>query len=258
MKCRSLQRRLLAVERPDQLGADLQRHLADCDACRVLHRRLVELERDLPLLPVPASTRRTAFVAQFVQQTPVELAAAPLITLHRRTTPIKERGHRKLAFALALAASLAFLVLGLGLWRLHNTQPTRPDLVAGHQASYEIRLKMARDPGKRVEAVLSVADDVLADAHKVDAEQLAKLARFYRELVGEGLQAEVNGLPADGQRRAKLNDLADTVAECRERVLVAGGDENPDGREAAVDGNGRGGKQGESNGPRNPDRRSAI
>ncbi len=209
MKCSNLQRRLLAAERPDQLGAELRQHLADCASCRALYRRLVELERDLPLLPVPPSTRRTAFVAQFVQQTPVELPATPpLVKLHRRTTTIKERGHRKLAFALALAACVVGVAFGLETWYLHNQRPSRPDFVADHQARIDVLFKTSRDPGERVDAVLKVADDILADSRQGDAEKLAQLARFYRELVGERLQAEVNGLPVDGQRRAKLNDLA--------------------------------------------------
>ena len=55
MNCTTIQRRLLAAEQPDRPAAEVKSHLAECPACRAWHRRLVQLERHIPLLPVPPS-----------------------------------------------------------------------------------------------------------------------------------------------------------------------------------------------------------
>jgi hypothetical protein len=209
MKCAHVQRRLLAAERPDHVGADVHGHLADCASCRALQRRLLRLERDIPHLPVPPSSRRVAFVGQFLQQTPVDLPAVetalqPLVRL-RQPTPAKERGRRKLALAFALAASLAFVAFGM--WALNPGRFTPKDPTAPHRVRLEVRVNTAQTPRARAEGVVQVADDVrdevrkLAEAKDANGERMAVLAQFYRELMDEHLKKQVRaGLPGAGQR----------------------------------------------------------
>ena len=217
MKCAKIQNRLLAAERPDQVGADVQRHLAECVACRATHERLVEIERAIPQLAVPSSTRRSAFVAQFIQHTPVELPVAetvptPVVRLMRPMPSVKERGLRKLAFAFALAASLA--VVAVGLWVVNPGKPTKTDYAATHKIHLESRLRSAVEPRDRAITVLGVADEVrdevrtLAQAPKdADGEKMAELAKYYRQLVGEELKRYVHDLPADANRKVVLSNL---------------------------------------------------
>jgi anti-sigma factor RsiW len=223
MKCAKIQSCLLAAERPDQISSEVKRHLAECASCRAAHQRLVEIERAIPQLAVPPSTRRAAFVAQFVQfaqDTPTELPAVeppPMVKLMRPTTPVKERGLRKLAFAFALAASLAGVAVGL--WALNPGRPIKVD----HTAVYRIRLTSRMNskvtPRDRAETVLGVADEVLDDvrtlaqAKDVDSEKMADLAKYYRQLVGEELKKHARDLPPDANRKLVLKDLEERLQQ---------------------------------------------
>jgi hypothetical protein len=224
MKCSNVQRRLLAAERPEQVSADVKRHLAECASCRTLHRRLRQIESAIPLIAVPVSTRRAAFVAQFVQQTPAELPAAdrrtlPLVQLTRRTTPVKERGHRKLAVALALAACLGFLVVGL--FALNQRPLDKPfESVTRFKISKDLGVAAANTPRAKVDAVLSVTDEVRENVHKLadtkdaNAKEMAALANLYRQQLLDGeFERYVRALLNDSFPRAKLTEIADRLQQ---------------------------------------------
>jgi hypothetical protein len=217
MKCSRVQSRLLAAERPDEAAAEVAHHLSRCAACRAVASRLARIERALPLLPVPPSSRRSAFIAKFVQQTPAELAAAesptlPLVKLVRRPVPAKERGQRKLAIAVALAASLAFLVSALLALNSGKDKPPA-DYAAVDRIHYETRLQTARTPRERADTALDVAEELrdkvrtLATAPVPDDKQLRDLANFYSELVKVELQSHVRKLPSDASRKLVLQGL---------------------------------------------------
>jgi hypothetical protein len=223
MKCSKVQSRLLAAERPDEATAELAHHLARCAACKAVATRLARIERALPLLPVPPSSRRSAFIAKFVQQTPAELPAAesptlPLVKLVRRPVPAKERGQRKLAMAVAIAASLAFLVTGL-LALNSAKDKTRTDAAAAARIHYDALLQTARTPGERAEAALGVADELqekvrtLAQAPVPDDKQILDLATFYDELVKVELKKHVRALPSDASRKMVLQTLEKHLRE---------------------------------------------
>jgi hypothetical protein len=223
---------LLAAERPDQPGSDVKRHLAECASCRALYRRLVRVEHDIRHIPVPLSTRRPAFVAQFVQQTPVDLPVAarqtasdlpmagqvilPLVKVTRPATPPKERGLRKLAIAIALAASLA--IFAVGLWAMHVKGPDKPDHMAELRKKLDTRITYAETSREKAEIVVDFADEVqtevrtLSQEKVVNGKQLADLAKFYRQLVSEDLKTQVRAVAQDikdtKQRREVLTDLA--------------------------------------------------
>jgi hypothetical protein len=215
MKCAHLQRHLLAAERPDQIGADGQRHLSGCASCRALQRRLLHIERAIPQVPVPASVRRPSFLGQFLQQTPVDLPAVepvllPLVKLRRGPTSLKERGQRKLALAAALVATLAFVAFGM--WALRPHQPPAVDYTLNHRTQLEAGLRTATEPTDQVRVVMQVADRVgedastLAQAGSVDGPRVAALAKYYHQLLGEDLLKYVDDLPPDS-RRTLLKDL---------------------------------------------------
>jgi hypothetical protein len=223
MNCQHVQRRLLAAERPEQVGADLKRHLAECPSCLALQGRIVQLESDLPHLPVPVSTRRAAFVANFVQQTPAELPASdrptlPLVKLDRRATPVKERGHRKLAVALAVAACLAFLAVGLFAYQMAPDKPF--ESVSNFKVIKNVRVATAKEPRDKADAVMSVADEVgdavrkLAKAKDGDSKEMTALAKLYRDqLLGGEFEQYVRSVPNDQFRRTTLTRLADRLQQ---------------------------------------------
>jgi hypothetical protein len=248
MKCAQVQRRLLAAERPDLVGADLAGHLAQCPSCHALQRRLVRLEHGIRHLSVPASTRRPGFVAQFMQQTPVELPVAsrqtspdlpaagppvlPLVKVtHRPATPAKERGLRKLAIAIAVAASLA--IFAIGLWAMQVKGPQKLDERAVLRKQLDTRITYAETPRDKAEVVVDVAIEVqtrvenLAKEKVVNGKQLADLAELYRELVSEDLQTQVRVLVRDikdtNQRREAVANLVSrlhaTASACDQEAL---------------------------------------
>ncbi len=216
MKCAQMQRHLLAAERPDQIGADGQQHLAGCASCRALQRRLLHIERAIPQVPVPASVRRPSFLGQFLQQTPVDLPAVepvllPLVKLRRGPTSLKERGQRKLALAAALVATLAFVAFGM--WALRPHQPPAVDYTLNHRMQLEAGLRTATEPPDRVRVVMQVADKVgedvstLAQEERVDGPRVVALAKYYRQLLGEELKKQVADLPPDVASRKLMKDL---------------------------------------------------
>jgi hypothetical protein len=248
MKCAKIQSRLLAAERPDQPGSDVKRHLAECASCRALYRRLVRIEHDIRHIPVPPSTRRPGFVAQFVQQTPVDLPVAarqtspdlpvtgpsvlPLVKVTQRpATPPKERGLRKLAIAIALAASLA--IFAVGLWAMHTKGPEKPNEVTILRKNLDTRITYAETSRDKAEIVVEFADKVqtevrtLSQEKVVNGKQLADLAKFYRELVSDDLQTQARALALDIKNKKQspeaLTDLAKrlhaTASYCEQDAL---------------------------------------
>src|SRR5437868_664080 len=105
MSCEATRRHLLSAERPDRPPAVLRPHLADCPSCRDWLRNLTEVEARVPYLHVPPSDAAKArFLKQLrepLQMSEMPRVVAPVLPF----TPPKERGLRKLAVALALAAA---------------------------------------------------------------------------------------------------------------------------------------------------------
>src|SRR5262249_42469553 len=62
MNCRSYEESLLNLDLPDQTPAELQSHLAGCEHCRELQRRLVLLQNSVKQLPLPVALSRLEFL----------------------------------------------------------------------------------------------------------------------------------------------------------------------------------------------------
>src|SRR5207253_107670 len=99
-------------ERPEQPAPVVVTHLAGCSACRGWHRRLVQVEQDIPRLPVPPSRPPAAFLEQLLNgPSPGKLISPPFL-LRPDPDAVRAGGRQKLALAFALAASLVVFVLG--------------------------------------------------------------------------------------------------------------------------------------------------
>lgn len=195
MNCDAAQRRLLAAEQPDRPTDEVRRHLDGCPACRLLARRLVQVERQIPLLPVPPSLGKEVFIRRFRR------SAAPVV-LHGPipwSIPPKERGLRKLSLAVAIAAVLA--VFAIGLWSYQFTPPTPP------APAWIVRIHKQREhalaqatPRACVFELSALATDLQNQAKDMTragrVEDLALLAAVYSDLLDDDLLAQARAVPA--------------------------------------------------------------
>lgn len=217
MNCATTQRQLLAAERPDRPDADLRAHLAACPACRALQRRLLQIERQLPNLPVPPSTARPAFVRHFLDEVSDSPTPPPVrlpLPLSAAGTRAKDRALKKLALAFALAAALLVFAIGWWAWPHHGPALPEVDHTAPHRLALEQQLKHARNPGDRVRAVAEVMEAVQREAldPASDAPKLAQLAHYYARVVREDLRAHARALPAE-ERALVLIAIAERLSK---------------------------------------------
>ncbi len=212
MNCTLVQRRLLSAEQPDQPAAEIKSHLAQCPACRAWQRRLVQIERHIPLVPVPPSTVKDEFVARLLGTTPSEslrpavverpaIAERPPVWQSALVPGPKERGRQKLSLAFALAASL--LVFALVWWAWPPSQPT-PQM-AVHPTPQQLDQKKLEDrlanvlhvetAQERLVMLADLAEEVHGEAGRMvdNAERLEQWARFYVRLVNENLMEQARG-----------------------------------------------------------------
>ena len=138
----------------------MRRHLAACPACRVWGRRLALAEQQIPLLPVPASSAKDAFVRRFRRTGGPVVRRVPLPW----PTPAKERGLRKLSLAVAIAAVLAVFTLGLWSWPRvpGSARHPEPSWVSEPSWVAEIHkeiggIRILAEPRVRVERVTTLA-----------------------------------------------------------------------------------------------------
>lgn len=216
MNCTTTQRRLLAAERPDRPDGEVRAHLAQCPACRAVQRRLVQVERQIPQLPVPPSSVPPAFLRTLLDD--VADTPAPVRLPLRPSLPgaqVKERALKKLALAIALAAALLVFAVGWWAWPHHGPGPVGPvvaetDYTLPHRANLDRRLREAHTPADRVRAVAAVVEAVQREAldPAADPVKLAQLANYYAGVVGEDLMKHARALPA-AERRAVLVIIAD-------------------------------------------------
>jgi hypothetical protein len=236
MNCARLQQSVLASDRPEQPTLAFQQHLAQCPSCQAWHQLLVAAERDIPLLPVPASQARARFVQQLRAGEPLiassrlretsagnERQAPRSIWLEPRKPLVKERGLRKLAVAFSLAAALAVFALGFWAWPRGEKASVQTDPIAAElkdrRQLRDQRLAVVQTPRERVKVLADIADtlhhELLALVRSADSERLTMLARFYGEVVRDGLLFHAGQVPAAERRNleAVAGQLRDTESE---------------------------------------------
>jgi len=188
VNCDLVHRRLLGLERPESPPADLREHLAGCPACRSWHEHLVALEREVPFLPVPAPERRTAFLRQLGDKAPV--IARPRL-FRPSLNSKRERGQRKVAIAVALAASLLILALGAWLWQPPLDNAMRQTVDGAVKSPLQHRLEItvtwqeAKTARERVVVLDKLAETVKAEAltQGTSTEEVRKKVRLYQEVI---------------------------------------------------------------------------
>ena len=227
MNCEQIQRRLLASDSPGQPSAETRRHLAECPTCRVWHSRLAELEKQLPLLPIPPSERKAEVLRQILD-VPVKASKgnAPAYTpVLPFAEPVRERGLRKVAMAMAMAAGLAIFALGLWAWQ-HPVDPPKPDMLSSYREERDRRLAQAPTRQAKVEVLATLAEEhhraALGMAQQGEADKLANTSKFYIELVRDDLLVQagklVNEAPP-GQRQEVLDVVAQQLERTESAIL---------------------------------------
>jgi hypothetical protein len=223
MNCKIVRDQLLQAERPERPTADLAAHLGQCPPCRQWHHRLVQLEREVPLLPVPPSQGKAALFERLVGE-----RIAP------RPRPAANRPSRWKALfqspALPPAALAASLLLFAGLWwylearpreKSSSPQPSQVvvkppprDPLLADLMQHNVKLAQARTAKDRLLELAAMADRLHGAtqtlAGEVETADLAALARWYTEVVDKGIVVR-----ADALRRAP-----DLRQEERKEVLA--------------------------------------
>lgn len=208
MNCTSVQRRLIACERPEEPPPELRDHLAHCASCRDCQARLLQLEGNLRRLSAPPTVMaREAFILRFLAG--AEAPSVPHLAQPRR----KEGGRQKVALAFALAAGLAIFALGWWAWpRVQDGLPTPARPVAhkpDRDAQVRDRLAQARTPAEQVSRLNDLAEEVHREARGSleDHEKLAEAASFYARVVREHLLPLARKVPV-AERPALLGQIA--------------------------------------------------
>jgi hypothetical protein len=234
MNCHLVKRRLLSSSDPAEAPPDVRAHLAGCSCCRDWQRQLVQVERNIPLLPVPRSRGRDRLMQRFVPAPAQSPPAAAVPPLPAASAPAKRPLRRTLVLIrLGAAAAALFLILVLGgraVWPRHqlpaNTsgpvpQPASPDPLLAGLVRHDLRLATAATPRERLAILADVADELLDPASALAAQmanpQLEALARLYGRVIDEGILKQARTLPA-AERRSILSPIAERLARSARHI----------------------------------------
>jgi hypothetical protein len=193
MSCKKVRDQLLACETPERPGAALSAHLRHCPACQVWLRRLLRLEQQLPQLlvpvpPVPAS------LFEALEWRPLGLSSVS-------TAPARERARSKAALASSLAAALLLFAVGWWLWPHLGDASSKPP--RSYTQRRDAFLANVRPPAQQAQALLHLADELLAEAN---AAQAKSLQEALEQLFEHDLFTLVETVPV-GQRPELLHRL---------------------------------------------------
>lgn len=213
MSCKSVRRIMMEAERLEPPPAEVRPHLADCADCRAWLRNLSQVERQLPLLPVPATQGKEKLLLRLSELKPSRRSDG-IIPLPAQ---IKERALRKVALACALAATVAAFAVGLWLWPKGmptQMQSGKADPVMAWKAQHDQRLGKARTPRERVQVLVDFAGSLQEEAARLvrteDDERLEALAQYFSDTLPDELVATAQSVPAD--------ERAEVVKEARSRL----------------------------------------
>jgi hypothetical protein len=234
MICSHIQLRLLATEDPGHPAPEVEVHLAVCPACREWRRRLLQVEANVPRLPVPASRARGDFVAKLLNPSLPRPSLAP--PKPRRAYARALAGKwRKVAAAVAAAILVAcgafFGNLLWQAWRQPNDQPLAqtpgenrqqsPDTLVARLVRFDLRLARASSAKQRVTALADLADKLQGETQELakytTSPRLKRLARLYGKVVRQGLVLRSRKLPA-GERRQVLTPIAERLGQVKQEA----------------------------------------
>lgn len=212
MNCRLVQRRILETEDPARPPTEIETHLASCSACRDWQRRLLQIERHVPWLPVPASPVPADLVSRLGEKSAAE-------TTSWRARVLAIRRSRWLAPASAVAAA-ALLLIGLTWWAVREpnrtdlaTVPKKPgpDLLLQKLIDRDMALAKAKSADDRLDQLAGLAEDLHSAtrdlAQEADVKDLRWLADLYRDVIKKGIVLRAKEL----QDRSRIKQIRDRL-----------------------------------------------
>jgi hypothetical protein len=231
MKCRVVRRHLLHAENPAAPPAQVRTHLAVCASCREWHRRLVQIERHVPLVPIPATPIPPETVFALVQK-----AAERQPEAAGKSAPPLVTAVRRLRSRVVLSGIAAALLLGMiGWWALRGPQapvknptlhrPPEVDRLVQKLLDKDMDLARAKDPRQRVRLLAGLADELVNETYALarvaEVDDLQELAALYQRVVRDGILERAQGLKGAEERR-ELRPIAEGLerAEVRARRLA--------------------------------------
>jgi hypothetical protein len=214
MKCKVVRQHLLASAKPARPSAVMAEHLAQCAGCRAFQRRLVNMERLVSELPVPASTAKADYLQAVLHSDPYARHEAPEVPWRQR-----ERALRKVAMTFAMAAGLLFFALVWYAWQRHQNEvadlggsPARENRLEDVVNFYDRGALLAAHPRERFERLTVIAqklhDKAKERALDENFSEVSKLSAQYKILLEEGILADAPKVPA-----ADRKELLGSVAE---------------------------------------------
>jgi hypothetical protein len=142
----------------------------------------------------------------------------------------RERGLRKAALAIAMAAGLAVFALGWWAWQLQPPAPTPPpNPLTLLRNDLNDQLKQTRTKPEKVHVVAKLAEhhhqEALTLAQRGDAKQLATTAQFYTELVRDHLPRYAKEM-TPAERQQMLPQVAKQLQDTNSSLAKMLGDPN--------------------------------
>ena len=213
MKCNVVRQHLLASAKPARPPAVMADHLAQCAGCRAFQRRLVQLERLVPELPVPQSSAKADCLEAVLHSDAYARGEAPETPWRQR-----ERALRKVAVTFAMAAGLLFFAFIWYTWQ-HQQNANRSSVNPWAKVnkleeivnSYD-RGALAAAPRERFQRLAVVAQklhDITKDrAQDENFSEVSKLAAQFETLVQEGILPHAGNVP-ETDRQELLGSVAE-------------------------------------------------
>jgi hypothetical protein len=226
MNCSTFQRRLLTLEEPAEMPDSIQAHLEACPHCQDLHRRLTQIERHLPVLPVPRSAAKADFLAHFRQQGTV-------------WEKVRFRFRNLRRWQLTAGALAASLLLFFLAWNLAPGDPVRtvrpikssaPDKLLASLVKSNLKLAIATTPKVQVQTLAEVAEDLRHQSEPLlvygsgreGKESLRELADWYGQVVRMSVTRAVK-LPPE-ELRPVLDPIVQQLADATDEAERLGRD----------------------------------
>jgi hypothetical protein len=202
------------MSEPHQPPAVVQAHLAECPACQELQRRLLQVERAVPCLPVPASLTQDEFLDRFRNE------ATIWEKVQLRARNLK---HWQLTAA-AVAASIMLFYLAYSLAPKDQPVANRgkqpaPDRLLTTLLDRNLKLTKDTSPKDQVVTLADLSEDLRNQSQPLayygqgndGKEALKDLAEWYGQAVRIGV-ARAGELPPP-ERRPVLGPIAEQLAK---------------------------------------------
>jgi hypothetical protein len=188
MNCSVVQRRLRALDEPAAPPDTIQEHLDNCPHCLEVYRRLMQIERLVPHLPVPRSAAKAPFLQRFHDES---------TTLEKVRFRIRNLQRWQLT-AGAIAASLLLFFLA---WSLAPNDPSpvakppkssTPDRLLAQLIQRNLKLAATDSPKLQLETLAELSEDLRVQSEPLHTfygtsrdgkESLRDLADWYGKVV---------------------------------------------------------------------------